>query len=420
MTRKKGILGLVILIAIVAGVFFVLNGGSSAIDARSMVAYRGDIRQTVQIAGKVVSDDIQEIRIPSGTKVLEVFAKEGDFVRKGDLIALLDPSDFETNLAKTRISLEQVEADLSTAGGSVDRQILQNNLNKANENLEMARRDYEIARLNLEDMKILLENGAISRAEFENQENLLKSLESSVNTSILNAEDARLRYSDFGSSTSATRESLERQRRSLLLDIEQLQRQIEDARIVADMDGKIVSSALIAERTIGFETSLVIQDMSRFLFEAFVPQEDAVVIERGQVGDVTVTGLLKAYKGKVSDIGSRAELDPASGSSTPKVKITLVIDNPDERLVSGYDSDAQITLGTAENVILVKNEALRQDSEGMFVFRVNNSKAEKTYVTTGITDRFLTEIQEGLDEGDRVVLNPPEEIQDGSDINVMD
>ncbi|WP_422485471.1 efflux RND transporter periplasmic adaptor subunit [Gudongella sp. DL1XJH-153] len=415
MSKKKGLLIIAAVIGIGAMIYFFVINRSTEIEVNSMEVTEGSIEQRLDITGKVISEDIQEIVVPAGTEVLQVMIEEGEDVIKGDVLAVLDPSQLETSLAKQEINLEQVEADLRVAGGSADRQILQNNLQKAQESLSTLQRDYEVSKGKLEDIKILYENGAISLTEYENQENALKSLESSVKTAALNVEDAKLRYSDLGSSTSSTTGSLERQRRSILLDIEQLKEQIADTKIIADLDGTVVSLEIKANRTVGTDSKIVVQDTEKFLFEAFVTQEDAVSIERSQNASIKVTGIEGEYSGTVAEIGSKAETDPSSGSSSPKVKITIQLSAVDERIVSGYDADAEVITGSVDNVLLVNNEAIREDGEaGAYVYIIENGIAVKTSVQRGITDRYLTEIVDGLELGDIVVLNPPEELQDGS------
>ncbi len=415
MLKKKGFLIIVSVIGIGALIYFFGINRSTEIEVNSMEVTEGSIEQRLDITGKVISEDIQEIVVPAGTEVLQVMFEEGENVIKGDVLAVLDPSQLETSLAKQIINLEQVEADLKVAGGSADRQILQNNLQKAQESLSTVQRDYEISKEKLEDIKILYENGAISLSEYENQENALKSLESSVKTAALNVEDAKLRYSDLGSTTSSTTGSLERQRRSILLDIEQLKEQIADTKIIADLDGTVVSLEIKANRAVGTDSKIVVQDTEKFLFEAFVTQEDAVNIKRSQNASIKVIGIEGDYKGTIAEIGNKAETDPSSGSSSPKVKITIQLSAVDDRIVSGYDADAQVITGSVDNVLLVNNEAIREDGDiGAYVFTMENGIAVKTSVQRGITDRYLTEIVDGLELGDIVVLNPPEELQNGS------
>ena len=421
MTKKKGLIIAGAIIGIAALIYFFALSGPSQIQVSSMEVMEGSIEQRLDITGKIVSEDIQEVLIPSGTDVLQVMVQEGDKVNKGDLIAVLDPSELQTRLSKIRLNLEQVEADLGSVGGSADRQILQNNLQKAQESLSTVQRDYETSKENLEDLKILYENGAISQAEYENQENVLIGLESSLKSARLNVEDARLRYSDFASTTSSTAGSLERQKRSLVLDIQQLEDQIEDTRITADLNGTVVAMDLVENRTVGRETEVVVQDTERFQFEAFATQEDAVNIRRGQGASIRVSGISDVYEGEVVEIGSKAEIDPSSGSSTPKVKVTIELREVDERLVSGFDADAEITTGLVEGVMVVKNEAIREDDQGeQFVFTVVDGAAVRTPITSGITDRYLTEIKEGLELGDIIILNPPQELEDGSAVSTTE
>ena len=421
MLKKKSILIILAAIGIGALIYFFVINRSSEMEVRVMEVTEGSIQQRLDITGKVISDDMQETVVPAGTEVLQVMVEEGSRVVKGDLLAVLDTSELETRIAKLRIDLEQVIADLGVVGGSADRQILQNNLQKAQESLSTLQRDYETSKDKLEDLKTLYDNGAISLAEYENQGNELKSLESSIKNAALSVEDAKLRYSDFGSTTSSTAGSLERQKKSILLDIEQLEEQIADARITADLDGTVVALEIKENRTPGTDSKIVVQDTEDFSFEAYVTQEDAVDIKRSQNSTIKVLGLEGSYGGLVSSIGNKAENDPSSGSSTPKVKITIQLSDVDDRLVSGFDADAEVITGRVENVLLINNETIREDDvAGAYVFIIENGTAVKTSVQRGITDRYITEIKDGLEIGDIVLLNPPEDLQDGSVVLIVE
>jgi multidrug efflux pump subunit AcrA (membrane-fusion protein) len=71
--------------------------------------------------------------------------------------------------------------------------------------------------------------------------------------------------------------------------------------------------------------------------------------------------------------------------------------------------------------MVVKNEAIREDDQGeQFVFTVVDGAAVRTPITSGITDRYLTEIKEGLGLGDIIILNPPQELEDGSAVSTTE
>jgi HlyD family secretion protein len=136
---------------------------------------------------------------------------------------------------------------------------------------------------------------------------------------------------------------------------------------------------------------------------------------------IRVAGISDEYTGQVVEIGSKAEVDPSSGSSTPKVKVTIQLNNADERLVSGFDADAEITIGMVQDVVVIKNEAIREDDQaGSYVFIIDNGVAVKRPISRGITDRYLTEVREGLEMGDMVILNPSQELEDGSAVSTTE
>jgi multidrug efflux pump subunit AcrA (membrane-fusion protein) len=117
-------------------------------------------------------------------------------------------------------------------------------------------------------------------------------------------------------------------------------------------------------------------------------------------------------------VGKSAEIDQESGSKTPKVEVTIKIINSDELIKSGYEGKANIIIDMSENTLVLRNESLKRDAEGKtYLYVLKNNTVEKKYVEAGLSDGYLTEVS-GVSEGDKVVINPPEELIDGDSVKL--
>ena len=130
-----------------------------------------------------------------------------------------------------------------------------------------------------------------------------------------------------------------------------------------------------------------------------------------------IDGTDTIHKGELTEIGQRAVIDIESGSRTPKIKIKIKILDMQKDIVPGFDAEAYINAGTAENVVAVKIESVKTDETGSsVVFLVENSVIDIRKVETGISDSFYVEIKSGLDENEITAVNPPPQISRGMSV----
>ena len=420
---KKKSFKVIVLIAIAAVAAFMLFGrGNSGVEVKTMSAVKSDITKTVSMSGTVEPVSSETITVQQGLKVLKVLVSENDIVKPGQIIAELDSTELRLNLEKSSLSLEQVEDELGTLRStsiSSDQAILKNALDRAKEDYNKAVADASKGAQDLAAYKVLLDQGAISKAEYENKAAAQMSLETYKNTSLLNYEDAKLRYSQFTSSSSDGIQGLDRQRQSILLDMEKLQNSINDTVIKSNIPGMIVDLPLEENREVPVGAEVIIHGNEGLEFVAFVTQEESVLLAENQIAVVQIPGSGKSYEGTVSFVGKLAKVEPSSGSRTPKVEVRILMEKPDANIIPGFDADALVSTESVSGVLSVKTESVRYDESGSpFVYAVSGNRAVKTSVVLGISDGYVVEVKSGLNENDQVILNPQIEISDGTEVSI--
>jgi HlyD family secretion protein len=240
-----------------------------------------------------------------------------------------------------------------------------------------------------------------------------------LKTALISYEDAQLNLANFNSNEEKAKKQLELQIESIKLDIESLERSISERKIYSNIDGIVTDFNLKEGRETNNSSVINILNSSNYEFISLVPQEDAVLIEEGQDVEIRIDGLENVYNGKVAKIGKNAEVDQSSGSQTPKIEVEILINSTDNKIASGYKGDAVISIENLKNVLLIRNEAIKIDSEGSYVFIKSENTAKKTYINTGLSDGYFTVVQSGISRDEEVVLNPPEELNDGNIITVI-
>ncbi|MBV1822130.1 efflux RND transporter periplasmic adaptor subunit, partial [Coprococcus sp. MSK.21.13] len=148
-----------------------------------------------------------------------------------------------------------------------------------------------------------------------------------------------------------------------------------------------------------------------------INQYDAVDIKKGQKVNIKLKGVEKEYKGKIEEVGEVAEKKMAqSGASMNeenKLNIKVNIDKPDNKVKAGYEADLEIILKEKNGSLAIGFDAIRQDKKGgkKYIYVVDNGNVvKKKEVKTGLETEYDVEILSGLKEGEKYVVNPPENL----------
>ena len=306
----------------------------------------------------------------SGT-VRKISVKEGDRVRRGQLLALID----------SRIQQAQLEA--AAAGIEESNQ----GLVEVKQALLAAEANRKFAEATFNRYKALLAQKSVTQQEYDNAETQYKgTLANEMATRAkLKQMEARQRQAQAQHSTAATVYSY--------------------SRIVSPIDG-IVTAKSVDEGTLVMPGTplITVEATGRFRLEAGVPERFLGMIRVGESVPVTV--------GSQQTEGRVVEIVPAADPST-RTFVAKVVLPPSCKCQSGQYGSANFTIGT-ENRMLVPICSLAQRGElqGLFVI---DSKGVAYYrlVKTGKTFGDQVEILSGLDDGDRVAVSKIDQLSDG-------
>lgn len=421
-TMKKNIKTVIIIVTVLIIsllAYFMLSKDDEAVEVSAMNAYYGSVTKSIELSGVIKSADYEEISIPSELKVVKTYVAENSTVEKDQLLAELDSTELLIELKKSEIKLEELYSDLDEIkNGDSQVSILKNKLLKSQEEYNKVKSDLETSYEDLKKANLLFEENAISKLEYDKYASAAKDLESKLNIAKLDYSDAEANYNDYVESVQIDTVNTGRDINTLKLDIESINNKIENNKIYASVSGVVTEFPLNEGRKASAGSKIIIYDTNSYEFTAKAPQEDAVLIREGQKSMVYLNGMSSIYEGEVINVGKSAEIDQESGSKTPKVEITIKITNSDNFMKSGYEGKANIIIDINENSLLLRNESIKRDADGKtYLFVLKNNTVEKKYVVTGLSDGYLTEVS-GISEGEKVILNPPEELIDGDSVKL--
>jgi membrane fusion protein, multidrug efflux system len=307
----------------------------------------------------------------SGT-VRKVSVKEGDRVRHGQLLAVID----------SRVQQAQLEA--AAAGIEESNQ----GLAEVKQSLQAAQADRRFAEATFQRYKALLAKKSVSQQEYDNAETRYKGAVANemATRAKLKQMEARQRQAQAQHSSAATVLSY--------------------SRIVSPIDGVVTAKSVDEGTLVMPGTPLItVEETSHFRLDASVPERFIGLVRVGEQVPVKLGS--QQAEGRVIEVVPAA--DPATRTFVAKVELPRNC-----KCQSGQYGSANFAIGVG-NRLLVPSHALvrRGELEGLFVI---NSKGVAYYrlVKTGKTFGSEVEILSGLDDGERVAVSKIDQLSDGA------
>ncbi|MBQ2934933.1 MAG: efflux RND transporter periplasmic adaptor subunit [Lachnospiraceae bacterium] len=171
--------------------------------------------------------------------------------------------------------------------------------------------------------------------------------------------------------------------------------------VVAEFSG-VVSEVGIEEGTYVTEGTrlFTIKDHKNLRAVVEVTSHEMSQIVKGQQASIEVGGQL--YEGEVTKIRMETVTD---AQNKAKLQVEVHINNPDERIYLGTDADVTIQTGKSESAVLIPNNALYADDGGDYCYLLENGVITKRYLMCGLSGDAMTEVVEGLAEGEKVIID---------------
>ena len=366
-----------------------------------------DITEIITANGKLKPQIEVKISPEVPGEIIELPVKEGNKVKKGDLLVVIKPDIYQSNLSRIEAALNTQKARLAQA----EAQLIEKELN------------YQRA-------KQLLEKKTIPKSEYE-------TIEAAFKVAISEVQAAR--YS-VKSSESSVKESAEN---------------LTKTRIFSPIDGTVSKlNVEKGEKVVGTNqfagTELMtVADLSTMEVKVEVNENDIVKVQKNDTASIEIDAYLKRkFKGVVTEIASSANVVGTSVDQVTNFNVKILLlaksyqdliekDSVKYPFLPGMSATVEIQTDTRKGIISVPIQAVttrgddgtikkaqeQMEKEGMndvnskevapkepeqheVVFLIRNKLAWKTRVKTGIQDNTRIEILSGLNVGDEVIVAP--------------
>ena len=426
-----GVLMVLLVILAKVGVF----GKDEGIKVTAEKVQKRTITEIVNASGKIYPEDEVKVSPDISGVITELNVQEGDTVKRGQLLARIDPDVYNIQRSQAASGVAQSQAQVSSVQAQVSN--AQAALNALDAQMEQAQRAYDRS-------KKLFDDKVISRSEMDVAETTLKAAKANYNAAVQGIRSTKANVQSAQANVQTAQASLQKANKDL-----------SRTAIVAPSDG--VVSLLNVKKgesvsgnnfTVGTEI-LRIADMSKIEIRVDVGENDIPKVKLGDSALVEVDAYSdRKFKGIVTQIASsnngaalQNDLSNTSNDVTQyKVFIRILPESYADLLGKGtfpfrpgMSANADIQTKTHANVLSVpinavttrdKNDSTKtgskktdesdlkavsplEDDLEVVVFTIDETgKVGKVKVKTDIQDINNIEITEGLKEGELVITGP--------------
>ena len=428
-------------IAIVVGVVAVLaifvaitvrQSSKNLVTVQTGKVQRQDLTTVVSASGEIKPKTYVNIGANAYGKITHLYVKEGDQVKKGQLLAQLENIQSAADVTANQASVQAAETDAIAAEAA---------MKTAQADLVRAQADYDRNKQDWDRAQNLFKDGLIAKSDFDMRKNAWATADAGLVQAQARVAQAKAQNDSAGKHTSQARATLTR-----VSDV--LQKTTYNAPyngVVTNLPVREGESVVIGIQNALGSTLMTIADMSVITAEVKVDETDIVNVHLGQSAEITIDAIpKKIFHGTVSEIGDNA-IVRSSGVSTSQsttaseeakdFKVVVTLTDPPKDLRPGLSTTAKVTTATRAGALSIPIQALTlrskdqidqqnnapgsvhaatpapaesasktkkaDDVQGVFVVR--NKKATFVPVSTGITGTTDIEVLDGVKEGDEVI-----------------
>lgn len=433
----------VVLVAVVGVWASTVYTKRGTVTVQSGKATRQDLVSQVAASGEIKPKNYVNIGANAVGELTEILVKEGDRVRKGQLLARIEDIQPRADLDAQKANISSAEADSTAAEAAV--RAADESVKLAQSAIDQTKADLERAKADFERTEAQFNEQLLARQEYDLRKYTYEAQKAALQQSSTRLAQARAQREQAAASLASSQKRVALAKANLTRFNDVLQKR----NSYAPLDGVVTNLPVRVGETVvpGLQNQtgtliMTIADMSLITAEIKVDETDIVNVKLGQPVEVTIDAVPnRTFTGRVTEMGNTAILRSSgvaasqsaiSSQEAKDFKVVVALDNPPEEIRPGLSCSAKITTATRQNVLTIPIQALtvrqkgdlepqttgkttqaaaktdpaaekarKEELQGVFV--VSGGKAVFRKVETGITGPTDIEVLSGLKEGDEII-----------------
>ncbi len=432
------ILGALALVGLVAGGIIWSKGG--VVTVQTIKVAREDLAAIVTASGEIKPPpaNLANVNANSWGMITGIFVKEGDTVKKGQLLLKTEAVQATANVDAQEAALNTAKADVEGSQAAVDSAAA--NLKTSQADLQTAQANLVRAQQEFKRGQDLLRDKLIAQNEFDTRLNNVKVAQANLEGAQARVAQAKAQLQQSTYNRDMARARVAQNKATLVGLLDARDKTI----YTSPIDGIVTSLPVhVGENVVPGVQNTVgsllyqISDLAVITSEVKVDETDIVNVKLGQPAEVTIDAIPnKTFKGKVTEIGQSA-VGRTSGATTGTTtstteeakdfKVVVTLDDPPPGLRPGLSTTAKITTATRQNAVTIPIQALTIRTRRQLEEEENSQRAKgkvqaaTSQPTTSAKDKGKEEVQGVFELKDgRGVFVPIETgIMGQSDVEVL-
>ena len=433
------IVGVIVVAGLVVGGIIWSKGGALTVQTAKVV--REDLAAIVTASGEIKPPDanLANVNANSFGKITDIYVKEGDTVKKGQLLLKTEAVQATANIDAQKAALNTTKADVEGSQAAI--QSAAASLKTSQADLQTAQANLVRAQGDFERGKDLLRDKLIAQQVFDQRLNDFKVAQSNIDAAQARVAQAKAQLQQATYTHDMARTRVAQNEATLVGLLDARDKTI----YTSPLDGIVTSLPVhVGENVVpGIQNSVgsllyQVSDLAVITAEVKVDETDIVNVKLGQPAEVTIDAIPnKTFKGKVTEIGQSAvgrTSGTTTGTSTTTTeeakdfKVVVTLDDPPPGMRPGLSTTAKITTATRPNAVTIPIQALTVRTRRQLEEEEQSSKGGKGKVkaatsqpTTSAKDIGKEEVQGvfQLKDGRSVFVPVESGIMGQSDVEVL-
>jgi HlyD family secretion protein len=418
--------GAVVVVAAIAGIA-VYQSHKNVVTVQTGKAQRMDLVAVVSASGEIKPKTYVNIGANAFGKITKLYVKEGDQVKRGQMLVQLENVQSAADMDAMQASLDAARTDAVAAEAG---------LNTSVADLNRAKSDAERSDLDWTRAQGLYKDALISKSDYDMQK-------ANHQTAVAGLAQAQARVAQAKAQKESAEGRIEQANANLTHATDVLKKTTYQAPfdgVITNLPVREGETVVIGIQNAPGSTLMTLADLSVITAEVKVDETDIVNVQMGQAAQVTIDAIpKKTFKAVVTQIGDNAIVRSTGVSTSQQIstsqeakdfKVVVTLQDPPEDLRPGLSATAKITTATRGSALTIPIQALtirrqsdlvpkdekgavqaaapakdpskdKEEIQGVFILR--NHKAEFVPVDTGIAGTTDIEVMKGLKEGDEIV-----------------